>query len=73
MKAYIFTGGEIFHQYIEERPEEGDLVISADAGYTDAIAQVVEPNAASIERGYVFGGTASVAESVLDALAAATK
>lgn len=36
MKAYIFTGGEIYHQYIEERPLEGDLVISADAGYKNA-------------------------------------
>ena len=36
MKAYIFTGGEIFHQYIEEKPEGGDLVIAADAGYKNA-------------------------------------
>lgn len=36
MKAYIFTGGEIFHQYIEEKPEEDDLVIAADAGYQNA-------------------------------------
>ena len=36
MKAYIFTGGEIFHQYIEEKPEENDLVIAADAGYKNA-------------------------------------
>ena len=36
MKAYIFTGGEIYHEHIAERPEEGDLVISADAGYRNA-------------------------------------
>ena len=36
MKAYIFTGGEIFHQYIEEKPEGDDLVIAADAGYKNA-------------------------------------
>lgn len=36
MKAYIFTGGEILHQYIAEEIEEGDLVISADAGYKNA-------------------------------------
>ena len=36
MKAYIFTGGEIFHQYIEEKPEANDLVIAADAGYKNA-------------------------------------
>ncbi len=44
MKAYIFTGGEIFHQYIEERPEEGDLVISADAGYKNAKLMGVHTN-----------------------------
>lgn len=44
MKAYIFTGGEIFHQYIEERPEEGDLVISADAGYKNATLMGVHTN-----------------------------
>lgn len=36
MRAYIFTGGEIYHQYIEECPEEGDLVVAADAGYRNA-------------------------------------
>lgn len=36
MKAYIFTGGEIFPQYIEEKPEGDDLVIAADAGYKNA-------------------------------------
>ena len=44
MKAYIFTGGEIFHQYIEERPDEGDLVISADAGYKNASLMGVHTN-----------------------------
>jgi thiamine pyrophosphokinase len=44
MKAYIFTGGEVFHQYIEERPEEGDLVISADAGYRNATLMGVHTN-----------------------------
>ena len=36
MKAFIFTGGEIFAEYIEERPAEGDLVIAADSGYKNA-------------------------------------
>jgi thiamine pyrophosphokinase len=44
MKAYIFTGGEIYHQYIEEYPEEGDLVISADAGYRNATLMGVHTN-----------------------------
>ena len=44
MKAYVFTGGEIYHQYIEERPEDGDLVISADAGYRNATLMGVHTN-----------------------------
>ena len=44
MRAYVFTGGEIYHQYIEERPEEGDLVISADAGYRNATLMGVHTN-----------------------------
>lgn len=44
MKAYIFTGGEIHHQYIEERPEEGDTVIAADAGYRNATLMGVHIN-----------------------------
>lgn len=36
MKAYIFTGGDILHEYIAEEIEAGDLVISADAGYKNA-------------------------------------
>ena len=44
MKAYVFTGGEIFHQYIEERPEEGDLIVSADSGYRNATLMGVHTN-----------------------------
>lgn len=44
MKAYIFTGGEIYHQYIEERPAEGDTVIAADAGYRNATMMGVHIN-----------------------------
>lgn len=36
MKAYIFTGGEIFADKISERPDDGDIVISADSGYKNA-------------------------------------
>ena len=35
-KAFVYTGGEIFPEYITERPEEGDVVIAADSGYTSA-------------------------------------
>ena len=44
MRAFIFTGGEIYHRYIEEFPEEGDLVISADAGYRNATLMGVHTN-----------------------------
>jgi thiamine pyrophosphokinase len=36
MRAFVFGGGEIFPEYIEERPEAGDIVICADAGYRNA-------------------------------------
>ncbi len=36
MRAFIFCGGEIFPDTIEERAEDGDLVIAADSGYTNA-------------------------------------
>ncbi len=35
-RAFIYTGGEIFPQYITERPEEDDIVIAADSGYESA-------------------------------------
>ena len=35
-RAFVFTGGEVFPQYISERPEEGDIVIAADSGYSSA-------------------------------------
>lgn len=41
MKAFVFGGGEIFVEYIEERPESGDIVICADSGYKNACAMGV--------------------------------
>ena len=38
MKAWIFTGGDIFPDNIPERPEAGDLCIAADAGLNNARA-----------------------------------
>ncbi|MBQ7357596.1 MAG: thiamine diphosphokinase [Clostridia bacterium] len=35
-RAFVYTGGEIFPEYITERPEEGDIVIAADSGYNSA-------------------------------------
>lgn len=35
-RAFVYTGGEIFPQYITERPEEDDIVIAADSGYESA-------------------------------------
>ncbi len=36
MRAFVFGGGEIFSEYIEERPGEDDIVICADSGYKNA-------------------------------------
>lgn len=41
MRAFVFGGGEIFAEYIEERPESGDIVICADSGYKNARAMGV--------------------------------
>ncbi len=38
MKAFIYTGGNIFKDNITEKPEDGDLKIAADSGYKNAIA-----------------------------------
>ena len=38
MRAFIICGGEIFSQYISERPEGDDIVIAADSGYKNAKA-----------------------------------
>lgn len=35
-RAFIYTGGEIFPQYITERPDQGDIVVAADSGYNSA-------------------------------------
>lgn len=36
MKAFIYTGGEIFPEYITEHPKDGDLCIAADSGWDNA-------------------------------------
>lgn len=38
MRAFVFAGGEVFPQYISERPEGGDIVVCADSGYNNAKA-----------------------------------
>ncbi len=37
MRAFVFGGGEIFSEYIEERPSDGDIVVCADSGYQNAL------------------------------------
>ncbi len=44
MRAYVFTGGEIFPQYIKCSPEKGDLVVAADSGYKNAEKLGVKPS-----------------------------
>lgn len=36
MRAFVFGGGEILSEYIEERPSKDDIVICADSGYLNA-------------------------------------
>ena len=38
MRAFVFGGGEIFPEYIEEKVQDGDIVICADSGYRNALA-----------------------------------
>ena len=46
MKAWIYTGGELFPESITEHPKGDDLVIAADAGLTNALALGVTPQLA---------------------------
>ena len=43
MRAFIYTGGEINAASITERPEEKDLIITADSGWNNAKALGVTP------------------------------
>ena len=43
-KAFIYTGGTVFCELIAEKPEAGDLVIAADAGYLTAKALGITPD-----------------------------
>lgn len=41
-KAFIYTGGTVFDEYVIERPEPNDLIIAADAGFLTAQRMGVE-------------------------------
>ena len=43
-KAFIYTGGTVFCEYVTEKPEKGDLIIAADAGYLTAQKMGVKPD-----------------------------
>ena len=43
-KAFIYTGGTVFDEYVAEKPAKGDLVIAADAGYLTAKEMGVTPD-----------------------------
>ena len=43
-KAFIYTGGTVFDEYVIEKPEAGDLVIAADAGYLTARRLGITPD-----------------------------
>lgn len=42
--VFIYTGGEVFSDLVIEKPEKGDLVIAADAGYLIAKEMGVTPD-----------------------------
>ena len=44
MKAFIFSGGAILAEGIEERPSDGDMVICADSGYNNAVKMGAKVN-----------------------------
>ncbi len=43
-KAFIYTGGTVFDEYVIEKPEKGDLIIAADAGYLTAKKMSITPD-----------------------------
>jgi thiamine pyrophosphokinase len=43
-KAFIYTGGTVFDEYVIERPEATDLIIAADAGYLTAQRMGITPD-----------------------------
>ncbi len=42
--VFIYTGGEVFSDLVIEKPEIGDLIIAADAGYLTAKGMGVTPD-----------------------------
>ena len=43
-RAFIYTGGTVYDAYVIEKPEKGDLVITADAGILTAQRLGVKPD-----------------------------
>ncbi len=44
MRAFIYTGGTVYDEYVCEKPEEEDLIICADAGYLTACRLGIRPH-----------------------------
>ena len=42
-RAFLYTGGAVYDEYVQERPEAGDLIIAADAGLLTARRFGVKP------------------------------
>ena len=60
MKAFIYTGGEIFPNNITEHPKADDLTIAADSGYSNAktlgdLVQILVGDLDSLDRSKIEG------------------
>jgi thiamine pyrophosphokinase len=44
MRCFIYTGGTVYDEFVEEKVQQGDLVIAADAGYLTAARMGIRPD-----------------------------
>ena len=61
MRAFIYTGGTVYDEYVSEKPQKEDLIITADAGLLTAermVARLTSKSAASSVSGGSFRPTA---------------
>lgn len=44
MRAFIYTGGTVYDEYVQEKPQKDDLIITADAGLLVAERMKIVPD-----------------------------